>query len=517
MSERADAVVIGAGLGGLAAAATLSAEGLRTVVLEQHSLPGGYATGFQRGPYRFDAALHALNGLAPGGGVDHLYEQLGIAERLRLHRLDPLYVLRGPGLEVVAHADVFAYESELIRSFPEQAEGIRGYLDEAAAVYRETRRLEVDRAAGRQPGGDEFVRRYPMLVRISGETWDEMMRRHVSDPGARTALGALWAYLSLPPSRCAALVGATATTSYHEHGGWYPEGGAQAISSALVQTLRRRGVEIRYGQSVAHIEVQGDRAVAVTTHQGQQLEADLLISNASAPTTMLDMVGRERLPAGYVGRVEGPTPSYTVFSVFLGLDRDLFAEQGLAHEMFVDPSLDADAAWDASQRGDWAAVSLAITDYTRVDPGCAPPGHGVVVLSTVASWDYADTWGTGGDLVDYHQNPRYLEIKDRVADALVARAEDAVPGIAAAIRHREAATPLTNFEYTRNPRGAIEGYENSPLNTGLGWLSQRTPVENLFLAGAWTSSGGMNAAMGSGRSAAQQALYAASARAADRA
>ncbi|MFZ1178548.1 MAG: NAD(P)-binding protein, partial [Mycobacterium sp.] len=80
MVEHVDAVVVGAGLGGLAAAVTLAGGGMKTVVLEQHSLPGGYASGFQRGPYRFDTALHALNGLAPGGGTGVLYEQLGIGD-----------------------------------------------------------------------------------------------------------------------------------------------------------------------------------------------------------------------------------------------------------------------------------------------------------------------------------------------------------------------------------------------------------------------------------------------------
>src|SRR5512142_1883756 len=117
MVERVDAVVIGAGLGGLAAAKTLTFDlGRKTVLLEQHSVPGGYASAFQRGPYRFDTALHELSGLAPGGGLDTLYRQLGIWDRLRLNRLDPLYILRGPGRQIVAPADLFAYEAELIRN-----------------------------------------------------------------------------------------------------------------------------------------------------------------------------------------------------------------------------------------------------------------------------------------------------------------------------------------------------------------------------------------------------------------
>jgi prolycopene isomerase len=514
MGERVDAVVVGAGLGGLAAAVTLAGTGRKVLVLEQSSLPGGYASGFQRGPYRFDTALHALNGLAPGGGVDEMYKGLGIWERLRLHRLDPLYVMRGPGHEIVAHADSFLYEAELIRYFPDEADGIRAYLDDALAVYRDTRRLATDIAEGRKPTMETILTRYPAMVRASGETWDQMMSRHVADRNARIALGALWGYFGLPPSQLAAVIGAAAATGYHQYGGWYPEGGAQSISQALTQVLRERGGEMRFGQLVDALHFEGDRVAVVTTREGLRIEAGLVISNASAPTTMLDLVGRDRVPGDYAAKVERPTRPFSTFSVFLGLDRDLCAEHGLAHELFVDPGFDADAAWQASQQGDWDRTWIAVTDYTRVDPGCAPAGHGVVVLTTQAGWEYEDMWGTGGDLADYHQNPRYLELKDGVADVLVARAEESLPGLTAAIRERVVSTPLTNFHYTRNPGGAIEGYENSVPYSGLGSLPQQTPVPNLLLAGAWTNSGGMNAAMGSGVAAARRALALTPARAA---
>ncbi len=151
MAEHVDAVVIGAGLGGLAAAVTLAGHGRKVVVLEQHTVPGGYAQCFQRGPYRFDVSLHALDGLAPGGGMDHLYRELDTWDRLRLHRLDPLYQLRLPDRQVTAHADWYRYESELIGHFPAEAVGIRGYLDETFAAYRDSRRMAEDQAAGRMP------------------------------------------------------------------------------------------------------------------------------------------------------------------------------------------------------------------------------------------------------------------------------------------------------------------------------------------------------------------------------
>lgn len=221
---------------------------------------------------------------------------------------------------------------------------------------------------------------------------------------------------------------------------------------------------------------------------------------------MFDLVGRDLFPADWVERLHGFHPSFTTFNVYLGLSRDVFGERDLPHELFVMPGYDVVGAGMASLAGDWAHAGIALTDYTRIDPGCAPPGEGVVVISAAVGWDYANTWGTGGDLVDYHSNPGYLAAKERVADELVARADAALPGLAEAIRVREAATPLTNFTYTHNPFGVVVGYQNT-IDT-LGWLRHQcaTPIPNLFLAGAWTNIGGQNLAIESGLVAAKAAL-----------
>ena len=506
MSDRVDTVVIGAGLGGLAAGVTLAGAGRSVVVLEQQAGPGGYAQGFTRGRYRFDASLHALGGLAPGGGFDTLYEALGISGLLSLRRLDPLYRLRLPGMEIVAHADWFRYESELIDRFPAEADGIRSYLDEVLAVQHDSRRMQEDESAHHGPAMEEFRRRYPAVMRITDETWDQMMARHVTDHRLRTVLGGLWGYVGLPPASCSALIGAGVTGSYHEYGAWYPAGGSQALTDALVRLLRERGGTLLLSELVTSMQWHDGHAVSVTTSDGLRLEADSFISNASAPFTMLDLVGRERLPAAYAQRIASPAPSYATFAVYLGLNRDIFAEHGLDHELILAGSDDASSSWDACQRGDWDHAATTVTDYTGVDPGCAPHGHGAVVLTTPAAWEYADTWGTGGDLAGYHGNQRYLDIKEAVTDSLVARAARELPGLDGAISYLEASTPLTNFDYTRNPFGAIEGYENSPANSGPGWLPQETPVPNLYLAGAWTTAGGMNAAMASGTRAAALVL-----------
>ena len=109
----ADAVVIGAGLGGLGAAGYLAKEGHRVVVLEHHSVPGGYAHEFKRKGFRFEVALHALDGAGPGGWLHPMLEDLGVLDRVEFARLDPFYTARFPDYEITVPADLPAYLSEL--------------------------------------------------------------------------------------------------------------------------------------------------------------------------------------------------------------------------------------------------------------------------------------------------------------------------------------------------------------------------------------------------------------------
>lgn len=78
MTNNYDVIVIGAGNGGLSAAATTARGGLKTLVLERHNLPGGSATSFVRGRFEFESALHELCDLGTEtrpGSVRKLFDE----------------------------------------------------------------------------------------------------------------------------------------------------------------------------------------------------------------------------------------------------------------------------------------------------------------------------------------------------------------------------------------------------------------------------------------------------------
>ena len=80
-----DVVVVGAGLGGLSAAGHLQATGHDVVIIEHHSVPGGYAHNFTRRGFRFEVALHALDGMEPCGWAYPMFETLGAFENIEFH------------------------------------------------------------------------------------------------------------------------------------------------------------------------------------------------------------------------------------------------------------------------------------------------------------------------------------------------------------------------------------------------------------------------------------------------
>ncbi|MFQ5518219.1 MAG: phytoene desaturase family protein [Acidimicrobiia bacterium] len=499
--ERVDAVVVGAGLGGLSAAAHLARTGLRVAVLEHHSVPGGYAHEFHRRGYRFEVALHALDGAGPGGWIRPLLENLGVVDRIDLQRLDPFYVVRFPDHEVTAHANPDAYRADLVEAFPESADAIDDFFAAVRRVSHDTGRYAADRARGERGDASETMKRYPDMVAAMTSTWADFVGRYVRDHRLAAVLSTLWGYFGLPPSRLCAGALALAIDSYHRGGAWYPHGGSQAISRALAAVVEENGGSVHYRQTVNHIEVRDGSAVAVGTERGLRVEADLVISNASPDVTCGWVEGAD-LPPAYTERFAADVPALSNLVVYLGVGKDLATKGWDHHEYFHNVGYDLEADYRAVVTGNFSRAGLVLSNYTAVDPGCAPSGCSVLTLMTLAPWNFADTWGTGGDVDGYRRRPRYRRLKLEAADRLLDRAERLIPGLRQSIQVMEVGTPLTNWRYSRNPGGSIYGREQTPHNMFFGRHSPKTPIPNLLFTGAWIAGGGMSTAMASGRTTA---------------
>jgi prolycopene isomerase len=493
-------VVVGAGLGGLSAAGHLQDLGHDVVIVEHHSVPGGYAHNFTRRGYRFEVALHALDGMEPGGWAYPMFKTLGAFDSIEFHRLDPFYTVSFPDFEVDVSTEIPEYVSAVADVFPDQRGAVTELFEAIKAVGHDMAKFASDRRSGTRIEQVEMPANYPAMSMAFASTWQQFLDRFELSDEVRALVSTLWGYLGLPPSKLSAGQMALTLLTYHSSGAWYPVGGSGAMTKAFARKIIDGGGQIHYRNDVISIEPEGPMAVTVTTHKGLVVHAKAVVSNAS-PQRTIDMLPAGSVDESFTESVGVERAALSNLVVYLGLDKDVAAEGWVHHEFFDMPSYDIEAEYEAIMSGDFANAGMIVSNYTIADPGCAPDGGSVLSLTSLAPWDYADVWGTGGDLDGYSKNEEYLRVKDAAGDVLIDRLAKRIPGLREAIVVKEVATPLTNVRYAMQPGGSIYGREQTVMNQ-MNRRRPKTPVPNLFLAGAWVGGGGMTACVGSGKSAA---------------
>ena len=405
-----DAIVVGGGFGGLAAAALLARAGKRVLLVERHDRVGGYGHAFRRSRYRFDSAVHLIGGCAPagdssGGLVARLLGALGLRERAPLVPVDPVYDARYPELSLRVPGGLDAFVEVHAARFPAEARGLRGFVDECLRI-----RDELELASEAAAEGTAALDRLPALRRHRRSTLARALDEHLRDGRAKAAVATLWPYLGLPPERASFLYFATMLLSYVADGARYCRGTFQALADQLAGAVEAAGGEVLLRAEVRRILVEGGRVRGVLLEHGQRIEAPAVVSNADLRQTALELVGREHFGPRWLGRLERLRPSISAFVVYGATSLDLRAA-GLAHETFRFAGFDHAEAFAQALEGEpsW----LTLTAPTLADPGLAPAGEHLFVLTTLLGYEPATRWRRD---------------KGLLTDRLLGLAESVVPG-----------------------------------------------------------------------------------------
>ncbi len=281
-------------------------------------------------------------------------------------------------------------------------------------------------------------------------------------------------------------------------GGWgFIKGGMGAITQALAASAREKGVDIVTGADIKEVRVQNGRATAVVTAKGESFGAKAIISNASAKTLYLDMVGVEHLPDEVVREIKGYRTFSTAFKMNIACERppqyrilDRVRREGALGNfayptyMHIAPDIDyLERAYDDAKHG-WYSARPFITPVvpTMVDDTLAPPGKHVVNLF-------------GGHAPYTLKGSDWASEKDKFKKIVFDTIEDYAPGFSNDVIDAQFLVAPDIEKIVNLPQGHIFQGELSPDQLFFqrpvsGYADYRTPLKGLYICGSSMHPGG---------------------------
>lgn len=515
MADRYDVIVIGAGLGGLTAAALLAQAGRKTLLIERNYGVGGAASTYKAGDLVVEASLHETSD--PNDATDpkhHVLARLGVLHKVGWVPTGALYEVRGGpvGSPFVLPDGFPAARRALVDRFPSARAGIGSVLGEMERISTAVGVLSKGRHAFDRPleGLSALAKLGPVATGWRRSLAERLARAFGEDEAVKCALAANLLYWHDDPATLWWILFAVAQGGYIGSGGRYVQGGSQRLSHALARALKSAGGEILLRRPVTEILLDGQGRPIGVAHErsegGERVEvrAPIVVSNA-APAHVADMLpkpARERFFAPYAGR----PLSISLFSATFGLSQRP-AEIGLRSYSTILLPKWLQRLSDYRRCGELTArlptddmPAMAIVDYSAIDSGLGGPPYPVSVVGVDRTANWAGLDGAA-----------YALKRARWSEAILAAIDREFPGFAAKVVASVFSTASTMNTYLNAPQGAVYGFAPLPP-AGPIWngppSSPKTPIEGLYLASSYAGSGGFTGAILAGEAAAEQVLAA---------
>lgn len=470
-------VVVGAGIGGLTAAALLARRGYQVLVLDQAIVPGGCASTFKRKGFTFDVGATQVAGLEPGGIHHRIFSELEI-EIPEATPCDPACAVYLPGetQPINVWRDRQKWQTERSRQFPgsDRFWQLIDSLFQASWAFQARDPVLPPRNIWDLWQLTQAVRPGTLVtLPYTFLTVGDALRGHglEDDWRLRTFLDLqLKLYSQVDAEETALLYAATAlSVSQTPQGLSHLHGSMQVLSDRLVEALEKYGGKLLMRQTVEKILVENGKVKGVLVRDRKTKEVrteptDEIVANVTVQN-LVQLLGKNA-PPGYKQRVDKLPEASGAFVVYLGVDETAIPLGCPPHLQFL-----------YDRNGSIGENNSLFVSVSRPGDGRAPEGQGTIIASSFVD---PKPWWLSQD---------YEAMKQKFTQEAIAHLGQFFHLTPETILYQEAATPRTFARYTARDRGVVGGIGQRVPTFGPFGFANRTPIQHLWLVGDSTHPG----------------------------
>jgi all-trans-retinol 13,14-reductase len=476
-----DFIILGAGLGGLSAAACLTRQGYKVAVFEKHYLPGGCCHTFDYGDYRFCADVHYISQCQPHEAIGQFLNY--IERSVEFNSLDPdcIDLVITPEVDFKIPLGWETLRARLIATFPEEQVAIHRYCDAIQQLHSEMRALNQDVKWYDRKWSDWLkLPKYWNLYAKRNWTLQDLYNHVGLSAKLQNLLAGQSGDYALPPKDIALLTH-TALVSDYAEGAYYPKYHFKHLVDTIVEAITSGGGLVHLSTPVEHIEVDNQQVQHIVAG-GEVYSAERAYISDLDPKLTVDLMhSPQALSRQETHRLTDYEYSASAFNIYLGLDSRFEPERyGLGNwNIWYYPTGDLNHEYERQLAGDLSQpwIFLSCPTLKSSAPGMAPAGHHVLEIATVCPYAPFAEWQAQGHKV-------YRAKKRELYQQVMGSVRDLIPDIDAYARMKVYGTPTTSEFYLGQPQGNIYGANLIPQQVGLNRLGYPTELPNLFLVGA---------------------------------
>jgi phytoene desaturase len=473
MASKPKAVVIGAGIGGIATAGRLAKKGFSVTVLEKNGTPGGRCNQIVRDGHRFDIGPTLF--LMPEVW-EETFAALGekMSDHMQLVRIDPTYkIYFDDGLQLQLTSNIGEMQTQLEKVEKTAFSGFLNYIAEGNKHYK----ISLEKFVGRNFYNvfEYFsLANLPLLFKLKA------LMKHYANTGKyfkderlKAAFTFQNMYLGLSPYDAPATYSLLQYTELAE-GVWYPMGGMYKGIETLTAIAEKLGVKFVYNTPVKTIHVDGKKVKSVETENGQVYEADLFVGNADLP-----YIYKELLPKNTeAAKLDKKLYTCSTIMFYWGVDKQY--SQIAHHNVFLAGDYKASFDQIFNEHKLPAQPSFYIHAPARTDAAAAPTGQDTFyVLVPVGHMDESNTQD-------------WDEMVNRARENVFSRLEKdmGITDLREHIKFEIINTPVTWKEQFNLEKGAAFGLSHNFWQVGfLRPQNRHAQYKNMYFAGASTHPG----------------------------